>query len=195
MYIDGHYTSASTYFSSDISGMARFCLKPESYVAWDAALVAGRIPDKVYALVETTGYVTGVDLIIDSIYWPYSDTFKVDAHVGNTFHIHYLGMDPIIANITGSIIDYKDTNAKKNLMLLYQYAFRMTAIAANRVVPTLECMGYFIEGGITSLELTEHANRQDVVTFNMQYQVFRVEINGSVDNKSTYTSTIIEFIK
>lgn len=195
MFIEGNFTSAETYFSPDLSGMAKFFLKAESYTAWDTALVNGKIPDIGYALVETTGYVTGVDLIIDNLYWPYSDTFKLEAQVGNTFHIHYLGMDPITATITGSLIDYDGTNAKKNLMFLYQHAFRMTAIAAHKIVPTLECLGYFIEGGITSLEFIENAFREDVVNFNIQYQVFRMEINGSIDNKSTYTSTIIEFIK
>jgi hypothetical protein len=193
MYLGDNFKSAQTFFKSDISGAAKFTLCTKSQEKLKYAYSKNWITTAVNDLFDSSGNTKGLDLYIDSIGWSYNDTFKIDPMVGNLFHVHYLGRNPIVASISGSIIDLYDSNAKKNLMLLYKHLFRMTAIAANSVIPTLECMGYFIDGGMESIELIEHANKADLITFHIQYNVFKLTVTNK-DNKSGSIEAVIDFV-
>lgn len=195
MYIGDNYKSPTTYFTADISGMAKFILNSDNLEQFKSEVEDKKVQTILEDLINSDGEIPDLDFIIESLNWHYGDVHKVDAQVGNTFHIHFLGNEPVTAHISGSVIDLIDKDYKKNMMLLYQHLFRMTKIAAHKVVPTLQCIGYFIEGGLNSIEFIEKANEQDLIFINMVMQVFKLTvISEGNKNKSGYIKTIIEFL-
>lgn len=195
MYIGDNYKSPTTYFEADISGMAKFMLNTENLATFNSVAEDDRVHSIIKDLINTSGDIPDLDFIIESVNWGYGDVHKVDAHVGNTFHIHFLGSEPVTAHISGSVIDLAGKDYKKTMMLLYQHLFRMTKVAALKVVPTLQCIGYFFEGGFNSIEFIEKANEQDLIFINIIMQVFRLKIVSKDNkNKSGYTTTTIEFL-
>lgn len=194
MYIGDHYKSATTFFSADINGMAKFLLNADNLAIFNTLVEKEKVQSILKDIIDaSTGEIPDVDFIIDALSWSYGDVNKIDPMVGNTFHIHFLGKEPVVAHISGVVIDLVDKDYKKNIMLLYQHLFRATKVAAHKVVPTLQCMGYFMEGCITSIDFLEKSDMQDVITISMNYQVLRMKI-VSDDNKTGFKLTTIEYM-
>lgn len=131
------------------------------------------------AVLGVAGVPAMVDLFIQDIALSPAEHIQLDKHMGNTFSIVAFGKAPLVATLSGVLVDTPITCGRAALTELYIGALRLEAVARSGLLPTLAFLNAVLHGPLVSLGLEESAASEDTLRVSMDMLVFTLQAAGA----------------
>lgn len=130
------------------------------------------------AVIGVEGAPAGVDLLIGGIAFTLAEHIQIDPHIGPSFGVAVFGKAPLIASVTGTLIDTPVTGGRAALTNLYTGELRLEAAARTGRLPTLCFLNVALYGPFLSLTLEESSASEDTLQVGMEMLVFKLQSFG-----------------
>lgn len=151
----------------------------------DSLIATGSITSKedfsgravFYASVRETKPIP-LDLIIHSVDFTLSEYLQISPHIGSFFGAKSLGWEPMIANVSATLMDGHGNYGKESLMDAYRNVLRLEAVARTGQVPVLKCLNSALAGPVISMSLSENSELDDNITVNLSILVMILSITS-----------------
>jgi len=171
MHIHDLFTSIQPWDSPELSGSAHFYLPADGY-EWilDLDEHMGIFSDFTREAIKPDRI--HLDLVIDTATFAYAEFEQITPHVGDSFSHHFYGKQPVVMNVSGHLVDTRQSIGKAAFMELYRWVFRASRVARTNVVPCLYINGCLFQGAMLGVNTRETGGIQDIVQVQFPFFIF-----------------------
>lgn len=131
-----------------------------------------------------------LDLLITSVNIPLQEHHKSQAHIGNTFGVHFFGKAPLVANINATLIDTTDNFGKEYLIYAYTQKLSHNAVAKTGVMPALNVLGILLYGAVTDLQVDELSESPDTINVSFRMLVYKLVVASETATNQAQEATV-----
>lgn len=120
-----------------------------------------------------------VDLLIQEVDFTLAEYLQISPFLGSFFGATALGWQPMMANISATLMDSDFNYGKQYLIDAYRNTLRLEAVARTGQVPVLKCLNSAMAGPIIAMSISEESNQDDTVIVNMSMLVMLLSITNN----------------
>jgi hypothetical protein len=153
---------ARIYLTTEDISTAQSCL--EAYEATDTEKTLAAFQD---------GFLMA-NLWVQQVSFTLAERSILTPHTGDSFYHFFAGSAPVVANVSGTLINPAGEEHKQAMALAYKNILRLSAVAKMGISPAFTFTGCTMPGAMTELSFKESSAVEGAITIAFAWLLFSV---------------------